>query len=289
MHLGTFAKLDDGCGRRRFVKIYEKNLEKEFAKANQIYEVSLKSGFFAAPRPLVMLPEHSIILWEYYPNLVDLRSFLLKTRTTGEVGRKTRVELLRSCGRSLASLHSSLKFNEISLVQDFKIKSIGSWPILRQHLRRILERSDVRYLHGDFGCANIFVSLAGNTRPKVVITDASPNRFLNASPDPNVLGTIYLDLALFIGSLNSRALFYFNFWRDIPSFAEIFIKGYEEVMLYSVDRSAAFAFAAESLFRYREYQKNRVSRLSPRGWWEWRFRGWSANRLIKSALAEFGI
>lgn len=282
------AILDNGAGRRLFVKIFKEDVKLHYAKAQQLHVAGLKSKYFLSPRPLHMFKEHGTIVWEYLPGLVDLRAFLLKPKGTKEGGRQLHRKLLRMCGQALATIHSCLDLDGTTRPHAFPTPSIDGWPNLHRRVATMIEHSAVRYLHGDFGCANIFLRSSVDAAPQLIVLDACPNFFLYNNAPINVFGTIFLDLALFVASLNSKPSFYFHFRNDIQFFAEEFVRGYEEVALCSIDRATVFACAGESLMKYREYQKRRAPRGSLDTWWEWQFRGWSARKLFGTALHEMG-
>lgn len=284
---GSFAILDNGANHRLFVKSYRKDVEAEYTKAQQFYAISLKSKCFMTPRPLYMVPEHRLIIWEYVPGLVNLRAFLLNSKGLKAVEAKPYAKVLRACGKALAVIHSCLEFDVPRCPQRLSIQYIDRWPNVHQHVTTVLQHSPMRHLHGDFSCANIFLlSTPDYGNPQVVIVDVSPNRFMYDGAPVNVFGEIYLDLALFIASLNSKPSFYFRLRWDIQLFAREFLRGYEEIAQFAFDRATVFACAAEILQKYGKYQKNRVGSHSLGNWWQWRYRKWRATRLLMTALTE---
>lgn len=287
MHPETFAVLEYGGGKKVFVKTYDEGVSAHFRKGQQIHRASEASGEFVAPRPLFMVAERELILWEHLPGLVNLRKFLLETaraRTGDEEER--RATLFERCGKALAAIHSAVDPGHTAGETGFSARCAKAWSVLSDHVSAHLDRSKRSFLHGDYGCANAFVSVFADGDPRIVIIDASPNRFLYDSAGADVYGTIYLDLANFVASLNSRTAFYWRFRKRLPDWTKRFVTAYESAGGSALDMATVYATAAESLLRYRRYQIDRQSSATPRSRWEAAFRRWSARRLLRQALAE---
>jgi hypothetical protein len=284
--LRSWAVLDDGGGRRLFTKAYRNDVMLEYEKAQRIYTASLKSRHFLAPRPLCVVEDYSLIVWEYLPGLVNLRQFLLETRHPANIARGLHQTVLQSCGHALATIHLCLdpKHDVEQHLPDTTFET--RFPDLSLHVKEVLKRAPVRPLHGDFGCANICVSCKEGEVPRVVVFDPSPNAFQYRQAQSSLTGSIYFDLSLLIASLNSNPTFYFRYSKDTLFLAEEFLHGYEQEASCAVDKCTALACAADVLFRYSAYQEKQIARGRLGALWLRKFRSWRARQLLRAANAS---
>ena len=281
-----YAALYDGQCKRFFVKIYSSRARDEFSKAAQLFAIGQDSEIFATPQPLKFIEDYSIIVWEYLPNLVDLRTFLFVTSKFSRKAMQVQRDVVRLCGKALALIHSSVKVDENCYKSHIDFKLLHKWPEFSRHVNEVLNTSPTRPIHGDFACANIFVQSPLNQRPRLIILDSSPNAFLFHPAYTYNIVSIYWEIGQFISSLHSRLHFRFPLWNQISVLTSEFLRGYEEVSLLSVDNATSFVCAAETLYRYTNYQENRTNlnfygiSLIPV------FRRLMTNYLLKVAIAK---
>ena len=235
-----------------FVKRYDALVDLERAKAEQLSRVASSSGFVS---PVVLAVDYNVqmITFEKLTGLTPLRSLYLAYTTGAGAGSEV-PELFERTGRALASVHRALALTERidwsappSFSRLFRCRT-GADAVA------CLARPPQEFLHGDFGFGNVHVK---DGEGKVVVLDASPNRFLTTHP--STWGSIYLDIGSMVACLHGLVgIRQFTRLRRerIAPLERAFIAGYQAVHGDLLDPrmtdSVAYAIAGTYLqFRYR--------------------------------------
>ena len=212
-------------GRRRFVKSYRAHVALEFARGQAIHRAAEGSGgAFVAPRPLQLLEEHDLVVWECLDGLVELREHLLRDRAARPGERASRAALFARAGRALAAVHASLSGLPAGAEhRPFTAVRTGT-DALDAHVAAHLAASPLRPLHWDFVCGNLFV--AGDA-PHLVVLDATPNWYLNPpADDTRVLSPVYVDGGTLVFSLFCHPRFSPGIADEALGYVAAFADGY---------------------------------------------------------------
>src|SRR2546425_610515 len=236
-----------------FVKRYDGLVDLERAKAEQLSRVAANSGFVS---PAVLAVDYNVqmITYEKLTGLTPLRSFYLAYTTGAGAGSEV-PELFERTGRALVSVHRELSLSE-------RIDWSPPPSFSRLFRRRTgadavacLAQTPQAFLHGDFGFGNVHVKDDG--KGKVVVLDASPNRYLTGHP--STWGSIYLDIGSLVACLRGLVgIRQFTCLRRerIAPLERAFVAGYQAVHGDLLDSrmidAVAYAIAGTYLqFRYR--------------------------------------
>ena len=276
-----YAILDSGAGRPVFAKLFTTDICQEFAKAAQIHRIATLCGHFYAPEPLLVDPGVKLIVWEGLTELVPLRTYLIAS--CWQPARTLR--LMRCCGRALGAIHTGLDLPEGRPWQDPEKSFADLPPELRQHASAVLRSSPSRHFHGDYACANLFVTTNAFEEERLVVIDSSPNHYIFRQAATNATASVYYDIGLLIMTLHSKLSFYVYCQRQLRQHCESFLEAYEEETGLSLDRTTVWACAAYFLSCYRRYQQRRSVERGVSKWAAVLFRLYSAQRLTKVAAS----
>jgi hypothetical protein len=210
-------------GRRRFVKSYRAHAAQEFARGEAIHRAAEASaGAFRAPRPLQLLAEHDLVVWEALEGLVELREHLLADVAARPSARAARAALFERAGRVLAAIHAALAGLPAGAEhRPFDAVRTGD-AALDAHVAACLEAAPLLPLHWDFVCGNLFV--AGGD---LVVLDASPNWYLHPpSDDTRVLSPAYVDGGTLVFSLHCHPRFSPGVAAEASAYVDAFAAGY---------------------------------------------------------------
>jgi hypothetical protein len=155
--IGEHVIIDNGSGCCSFVKSYRDNVQMEYIRAKRIHEQARTSGVFISHQPIACVESKNLMVWEYMPHLVGLRDFLLGERRRCFKSTTHLVWVLRNTGRALAIIHRSLNTNEAVNQEPLIPKIQSPFESFYEHARKVLRQSGCTNIHGDFGCANLFV------------------------------------------------------------------------------------------------------------------------------------
>lgn len=279
-----FAAIDNGCGMRVFVKAYAAHVKEEYRRGQEIYETSVASGTFRAPRPISLVESHNVIVWEYLDNLTPLREYLVRCLSAGPDGETTCTRMLHECGSLLAAIHRTWAPTGKGDYTRFAPEIHSPSEPLNRHVQSTLQESCCQWVHGDFGCANVFVQGTPGTPPAITVVDACLNRFAFDGDRPDIVAPAYVDVSHFISSLYNRRHFNSRVRKRISLWTEEFLVGYEETSGQRLDRATVFACAAGTLQRYQEYTDRRIERPTRDESGDRRFRLQSSKRIFAAAL-----
>lgn len=243
-------------GRRRFVKSYRAHAAVEFARGEAIHGAAESSGgVFRAPRPLQLLEEHDLVVWECVDALVELREHLLADVAARPRQQAPRAALFERAGGALAAMHAGLSALPPGAVhRPFTAVATGD-AALDAHVASCLAASPLRPLHWDFVCGNLFV--AGGAR-ELVVLDATPNWYL-APPadDTRVLSPVYVDGGALVFSLFGHPRFSPAVAAEAPGYVDAFADGYAAGGGEALDRATLFACGAETARLYQAFADGR--------------------------------
>jgi hypothetical protein len=196
---------------------------------------------------------------EFIENFVSSRHFYILLVT----GQNDDVSILEKAGQALGHIHAAPipsieKYDGTLLVPTFDA------------LQATLPK-DFVLLHGDYGFSNVGWS---SSRNQVVILDPSPNYFLTNHPLQS--GPRYLDLAQFVSCLCGLVGYWSMLrikWSRVPVAIDSFVRGYESVSGFSVDRKVLLQSANESANTYFSYSmKSEIKQHIARAWFANRMR-----------------
>ncbi|MET0554909.1 MAG: hypothetical protein ABW221_17845 [Vicinamibacteria bacterium] len=210
-------------GRRRFVKSYRAHAAQEFARGEAIHRAAEASaGTFRAPRPLQLLAEHDLVVWEALEGLVELREHLLADAAARPSARDAHAALFERAGRALAAVHAALSALPAGADhRPFDAVRTGD-AALDAHVAACLSSAPLRPLHWDFVCGNLFVAGAD-----LVMLDASPNWYLHPpADDTRVRSPVYVDGGTLVFSLHCHPRFSPGIAREAAAYLDAFAAGY---------------------------------------------------------------
>ncbi len=287
-HLGEHSILAAG-GEKYFVKVYSpESLEPGLKRGRQLHLLGEKTGLFRAPRPLLRLSWAPAVVWEYLPGLANIRSFVDGIAGRGNRGMAEVLEVMSSCGRSLAAIHGEGD-PRCGMDAGAELRRVAPLSPEGRKAAAALAGAPRRRLHGDFACANVFVMAAGAGHRDIVVLDACANSYLYPRPSYELSGPYYWDIAQFVSSLYSRWAFYLRHRGRLAELEKAFLDGYREVSGITPDPAAVGILTAETLLRYRDYQRRRRGRWRPADFADWLFRGRIARRLLARAGPDEGL
>ncbi len=278
-----YADLDNGYGMRVFVKAYPTHVKKEFRRGQDIYETSIQSGAFRAPRPIALVESHNIIIWEYLEDLIPIRKYLVR-HLLREPNQSTRV--LHDCGCLLGLVHRRWAPTGNGDYSRFLPEIHSPSLALNRHVQSTLQESCCQWVHGDFGCANLFVQEHPEKRPSVTVIDACLNRFVFGDDRPDLVAPSYVDVSHFVFSLQNRSGFNNHARKRVPTWIEDFLGGYEETTGQQLDRATVFACAAEMLQGYQECANKNAGRRTFQARMDQRFRLRCLRQLYNTAASH---
>ncbi len=201
----------------------------EVEKAYAVHDIGSRNGF-AVPKVIDVDVSHRAIAYERMDGLVALRDHYISYMST----RSPALELVNpfeASGRALAAIHRDLTLSTKQTwgaTDEFDGRGAAEVP-------KMLESTPQAWLHGDYGFGNTH-TWRGDAL-ELVVLDPSPNRYLTRRPD--VFGSIYLDLGLFVACLQGLvpARHYARLhWGRERILRDAFLTGYESVASAPLDR-----------------------------------------------------
>ena len=177
-----------------FLKTYRNDVELEFNKSQQIYDIAVRTGEFVAPKPISLNLDRSQIAFDFITEpLVSIREpFIAAIRSTATPSDACQ-SLFRKVGRSIGLIHKYLTLPTASewsvIAPDGEDTSSYQGALIRD-----LRFAHNSFLHCDFGFSNLFfVDDEEAFTQKLVVLDPSPNYFVTFKAD--CYGPSILDLA----------------------------------------------------------------------------------------------
>ena len=243
-----------------FVKEFTADVDVEFEKSKCLYELSVKSEYFDAPKPLFIGPSPSQVTYEFMTKpVISIREpyiGYLSSTQDGEIAE----HLFRTIGRCLAEIHRELRMSTSSS-WTYPEKLYGNREAQAfEELVSTRESSAAVFLHCDFGFSNIFVNLdrlRTDQDLRLWVIDASPNYFTTFTA--NSKGLPEIDIANLVACMHGLFPLYRQIACDWSRSSILFghlISGYEAESTYTVNQ-ALLRHAVELTLR--SYMQKRVS------------------------------
>ena len=235
-------------GRRRFVKSYRSHVANDFRRGLAIHGAAGSGGAFRAPRPLVLLEDHDLIVWECLDGLLELRELLMRdVRARHEIAA-FRAAIFERAGRALASIHEALAgLGEGTRYQPFDGLRTGD-EALDAHVAQRMAEAPWRPQHWDFVCGNLFVLDAeSEAASPTLVGDRRRLRTGTSNPpddDTSVYSPAYLDGATLVFSLWSHPRFSPSVAHERAAYLAAFVAGYAAVSGVHLDVATILACAA---------------------------------------------
>lgn len=272
-------------GRRTFVKSYRREVALEFRRGQALHEAARATGAFRAPRPIALVEEQDLIVWECLDGLQDLRSFLTSPLRQAPGGQAERALLFGRIGRALAAVHAALRtvVADAAPRYDPFAQSTTGDAVLDRHVAGSLAAAPRGPLHWDFVCGNLFLVDADGKGPELVVIDASPNWYLFPPQGLASASPVHVDAATLAFSLTAHPRFSPAVRAEAGPLLEAFRKGYLEGSGVALDRACLLACAAEVTRVYQEFARaHDGAAVDGR---EDRFRSEARRRLLAEARA----
>ena len=285
-----YAALDNGNGMRVFVKTYPAHVKEEFRRSQDIYETSIAGSAFRAPRVIAIVESHNVNIWKCLDNLMPIREFLVQCLSHKPDGLTLSARVMHDCGSLLGLTHRRWAPTGNADYSRFLPEIHSPSTSLNRHVQSTLQESCCQWVHGDFGCANIFMQSVPGTPSAITVVDASMNRFVFDSDHPDIVAPGYVDVSHFISSLyHRRHFFYSRVRKRVPLWIEEFLVGYEETSGQRVDHATVFACAAKTMNLYEKYLDRQSERPTLEGWRDRRFRRQCSKQLFDAAVQHLPV
>jgi len=278
----SFSILDDGCGRRFFVKAYEHDVEEEFARGIALHAAALQTGAFRAPQPLSLLSSHGLIIWECLEGIVNIRDYLLRHYRRTPHDTDSRQALLRAFGLALAEIHRALPPVQDGKPARLHFDRVALPNRLEDYLRSCLLMDTATVPHGDFSCPNLFVSGEGSRAVPVVI-DPTPNRYVFHKEQLGRPCSPCVDCGQLFYSLRCHRVLHGWLKEEIDTYLDFFLAGYGTSSTSRPEPAAVMACAAKIALLYQADADARGQNYSIADWLTRRFRLSSASQLVEAA------
>ena len=244
----------------QFVKEFTADVDLEFEKSTCLYELSVTSEYFDAPKPLFIGPSPSQVTYEFMAEPVDsIRESYISFLSSAQ-GGDIAEDLFRTIGRCLAEIHRELRMTTASawtcpeeLCGDREARAFDE-------LVGTAESSAAVFLHCDFGFSNIFINLArlrAGQGVRLWVIDPSPNYFTTFAV--NSKGPAEIDIANLVACMHGLFPLYRQVacdWSRSSILLGQLIAGYEAESAHAVNRALLRSVVELTL---QSYMQKRVS------------------------------
>lgn len=258
-----YAVIENLSGHRIFVKSYPNNTKAEFLRGEALYDAARSTKLFIAPRPLSLIEDQKIILWEYLEGLIEVREYLTGHLRADPADVGNRRLFFNKIGQVLAAVHEGLT-GAISCEKWSPIIPRSGEGVLDRYVEQQLLASPHRPLHWDYACGNLFVKGGGSAGAEIVVLDAMANHYVLQQRGPGVESPVYVDIGQFIFSIYGHPVFSEAISSEADIYVSAFLEGYRAGSGIELDRAVAFACAGEIARLYQVYRRKKSSNLASR-------------------------
>jgi hypothetical protein len=244
------------------IKKYPKEIDREYEKATEIYNISKKNDFLS-PEPLNFNYSEKKITFNYLDASGTIRDLFRNYLKYGD-NKELILDVTNNAGKILGYIHNNLML---------KTKSI--WFPPEEFIQALLElgypckedfaiKMPLVYLHCDYGISNIKYLNKEGLR-KVVVYDSSPNNYYTKHAD--TYGPAYVDIGTFIAGINGLIPVYeypFINWNKINEIKSSFISGYEMSTGYRLNNFYVemFSYGCANCYFLEKYKVPVLQRLA---------------------------
>jgi hypothetical protein len=281
-----YAIIERTLPGRVFIKAATPNSKSEYVRGQLAYQAGVRTGLFQAPKPLALLEEERLIIWEHLENLAGLRNYLIRHIQRHPQAKEFRFRLMYRIGEVLAALHGA--FSQLDATIETRPIAEFHSPSLQFNQRAIgiLRQSPLRAPHGDFGCSNLFVLEKPGADVLLVVLDPVPNHYLFPAIPTEFLCSVYIDAAQWFHSLRFHRTTYSWIKEEAADYLDHFISGYLAAGGARLDQPTLLACTAEVALLYQASSDKARAPFAFGEWCDRRFRLESVPHLFAEAVAR---